>query len=100
MNELNKKALYTDLPTATGKTVAENIKNCRNLNPDVIRPIDNPIAKPVDWQSKGNLAPEGGVVKRSAVAPEMLKHNNRQGYLIVKKMQLLPYSVVKLWMVM
>ncbi|HHU75102.1 MAG TPA: dihydroxy-acid dehydratase [Clostridiales bacterium] len=76
MNELNKKGLlYTDLPTATGKTVAENIKNCRNLNPDVIRPIDNPYSETGGLAIlKGNLAPEGGVVKRSAVAPEMLKH--------------------------
>lgn len=76
MNELNKKGLlYTDLPTATGKTVAENIKNCRNLNPDVIRPIDNPYSETGGLTIlKGNLAPEGGVVKRSAVAPEMLKH--------------------------
>ena len=57
------------------KTVGENIKNCVNLNPDVIRPIDNPYTKTGGLAVlKGNLAPDGGVVKRSAVVPEMLVH--------------------------
>ena len=61
--------------TVTGKTVGENIKNCVNLNPDVIRPIDNPYTKTGGLAVlKGNLAPDGGVVKRSAVVPEMLVH--------------------------
>ena len=76
MNELNKKGLlHTDLITVTGKSVGEDIKNCVNLNPDVIRPIDNPYSQTGGIAVlKGNLAPDSGVVKRSAVAPEMLKH--------------------------
>lgn len=76
MNELNKKGLLnTDLITATGQTVGENIKNCINLNPEVIRPIENPYSETGGIAIlKGNLAPDSGVVKRSAVAPEMLKH--------------------------
>lgn len=76
MNELNKKGLLnTDLITATGKTVGENIKDCNNLDSEVIRPIDNPYSQSGGIAIlKGNLAPDSGVVKRSAVAPEMLKH--------------------------
>lgn len=76
MNELNKKGLLaTDLITVTGKTVAENISGCENTQPDVIRPIDNPYSETGGIAVlKGNLAAEGSVVKRSAVAPEMLKH--------------------------
>lgn len=76
MNELSKKGLLNlDLITATGKTVGENIKNARNLNTEVIRPIDNPYSVSGGIAIlKGNLAPDSGVVKRSAVAPEMLKH--------------------------
>ena len=76
MNELNKKGLInTDLITVTGKTVGENIKDCVVLDYEVIRPIDNPYSKTGGIAVlKGNLAPDGGVVKRSAVAPEMLKH--------------------------
>ena len=76
MNELNKKGLlYTDLITVTGKTVGENIKGCINKNPEVIRPIDNPYSATGGIAVlKGNLAPDSGVVKRSAVAPEMMVH--------------------------
>ena len=76
MNELNKKGLlYTDLITVTGKTVAENIAGCVNKNPEVIRPIDNPYSETGGIAVlKGNLAPETAVVKRSAVAPEMMVH--------------------------
>ncbi|MFT4145865.1 MAG: dihydroxy-acid dehydratase, partial [Mobilitalea sp.] len=76
MNELNKKGLLnTDLITATGKTVGENIQGCRNLNPEVIRPIDNPYSEIGGIAIlKGNLAPDSGVVKRSAVDPGMMKH--------------------------
>lgn len=76
MNELNKKGLInTSLITVTGKTVGENIKDCINLDPEVIRPIDNPYSETGGIAVlKGNLAPDSGVVKRSAVAPEMLKH--------------------------
>lgn len=75
MNELNKKGLlHTDLMTVTGKTVAENIEGCMNQNPEVIRPIDHPYSETGGIAVlKGNLAPDSGVVKRSAVAPEMLK---------------------------
>lgn len=75
MNELNKKELlYTDLITATGKTVAENIEGCVNRDPEVIRPVENPYSETGGIAVlKGNLAPDSGVVKRSAVAPEMLK---------------------------
>lgn len=76
MNELNKKGLlYTDIITATGKTVAENIEGCVNRNPDVIRPIENPYSETGGIAVlKGNLAPAGSVVKRSAVVPEMMVH--------------------------
>ena len=76
MNELNKKGLlHTECMTVTGKTVGENIKDCVNLNPEVIRPIDNPYSQTGGLAVlKGNLAPDGGVVKRSAVVPEMLVH--------------------------
>lgn len=76
MNELSKKDLLElDQITVTGKKVGENIANCRNTNPEVIRPIDNPYMKTggiaILW---GNIAKEGCAVKQSAVAPEMLKH--------------------------
>ena len=76
MNELNKLGLlHTECMTATGKTVGENIKGCVNKNPEVIRPIDNPYSQTGGIAIlKGNLAPDTGVVKRSAVAPEMLVH--------------------------
>ena len=76
MNELNKKGLlHTDCMTVTGKTVGENIKDCVNLNPEVIRPIENPYSQTGGLAVlKGNLAPDGGVVKRSAVVEEMMVH--------------------------
>lgn len=76
MNELSKKGLLnTELITATGKTVGENIKNCKNKNPEVIRPIENPYSETGGIAVlKGNIAPDSGVVKRSAVVPEMMKH--------------------------
>ena len=76
MNELNKKGLlHTDMITATGKTVAENIEGCVNKDPNVIRPIENPYSETGGIAIlRGNLAPDSGVVKRSAVAPEMLVH--------------------------
>lgn len=77
MNELDKKGLlHTDCMTVTGKTVKENIKGCINLNTEVIRPIDNPYSETGGIAVlKGNLAPQGSVVKRSAVVPEMLVHS-------------------------
>ena len=67
--------LNTDCMTVTGKTVGENIKNAFNRNPEVIRPVDNPYTKTGGLAVlKGNLAPDGSVVKRSAVVPEMLVH--------------------------
>ena len=76
MNELSKKNLLNlDCMTVTGKTVGENIKNCINKNPEVIRTIDNPYSQTGGIAIlKGNLAPDSGVVKQSAVAPEMLVH--------------------------
>ena len=76
MNELNKKGLInTDCMTVTGKTIGENIEGCVNLDTEVIRPIDNPYSETGGIAVlKGNLAPEGSVVKRSAVLPEMLVH--------------------------
>lgn len=76
MNELSKKELL-DLSclTVTGKTVGENIAGCVNLNPQVIRPVENPYSETGGIAVlRGNLAPDGSVVKRSAVAPEMLVH--------------------------
>ena len=76
MNELDKKGLlYTDLITATGKTVGDNIEGCVNKDPDTIRPIDNPYSETGGLAAlKGNLAPNGSIVKRSAVCDEMLVH--------------------------
>jgi len=74
MNELNKKGLLnTNCITVTGKTVGENIADSVNLNQQVIRPIDNPYSETGGIAVlKGNLAPEGSVVKRSAVSDKML----------------------------
>ena len=76
MNELTKKnLLHTECMTVTGKTIGENIAGCVNLDTQVIRPIENPYSKTGGIAVlKGNLAPEGSVVKRSAVLPEMLVH--------------------------
>jgi dihydroxy-acid dehydratase len=76
MKELSKKNLLNlNLLTVTGDTLGENIKYAANLNPEVIRPVENPHSKTGGIAVlKGNLAPDGAVVKRSAVAPEMLKH--------------------------
>ena len=76
LNELNKKGLInTDCMTCTGKTVGENIEGCVNRDPEIIRPIDNPYSETGGIAVlKGNLAPDRCVVKRSAVAPEMLVH--------------------------
>ena len=76
MNELAEAGLLnTDCMTATGKTVAENIKGAVNRNPEVIRPLDNPYSKTGGIAVlRGNIAPDSCVVKRSAVAPEMLVH--------------------------
>ena len=76
MKQISKLGLLNlDCMTVTGKTVGENIKNCVNLNPEVIRPVENPYSRTGGIAIlKGNLAPDSAVVKRSAVAPEMLKH--------------------------
>ena len=67
--------LNTDCMTVTGKTIGENIENAVNRNTEVIRPLDNPYMKSGGLAVlKGNLAPDGSVVKRSAVAPEMMVH--------------------------
>lgn len=76
MHELTRKNLLDlDGITVTGKTVGENIANAVNRNPEVIRPIENPfMANGGIAVLKGNLAPDTGIVKRSAVAPEMMTH--------------------------
>ncbi len=76
MKELSKKNLLTvDLMTVTGKTIQENIQNAVNKNPEIIRTLDNPYSKTGGIAVlRGNLALDGCVVKRGAVAPEMLKH--------------------------
>lgn len=76
MNELTKKNLLnTECMTVTGKTIGENISGCVNLDPEVIRPVEKPYSETGGIAVlKGNLAPEGSVVKRSAVLPEMLVH--------------------------
>ena len=76
MKELTKKNLLNlDVMTVTGETMGENIKNSVNLNENVIRTVENPYSQTGGLAVlKGNLAPEGGVVKRSAVVPEMLEH--------------------------
>ncbi len=76
MKELDKKdLLYTDLMTVTGQTVGENIAKAVNRNEQVIRPVDEPYS-PTGGIAvlKGNIAPDGCVVKKSAVAKEMLQH--------------------------
>ena len=76
MNEINKLGLLkTDLITCTGKTIAENIAGCINKDPEIIRTVDNPYSTTGGMAVlRGNLAPDSCVVKRSAVAPEMLRH--------------------------
>ncbi len=76
MHELDKLGLiHTDCITVTGKTVGENIANAENLDPEVIRTVENPYS-PTGGIAvlRGNLAPDGSVVKRSAVLPEMQVH--------------------------
>ena len=76
MHELSELGLiHTDCMTVTGKTVGENIADAKNLNPEVIRPVHNPYS-PTGGIAvlRGNLAPDGSVVKRSAVLPEMQVH--------------------------
>ena len=77
LKELSKKDLINlDCLTATGKTVGENIENAWNLDKEVIRPVENPYSETGGIAIlRGNIAPESCVVKRSAVAPEMLKHS-------------------------
>ena len=76
MNELTKiNLLNLDCMTVNGTTIGENIKDCRNMNPEVIRPVENPYSQTGGIAVlKGNLAPDSGVVKRSAVVPEMMVH--------------------------
>ncbi len=76
MKELTKKDLLDlSVMTCTGKTMAENLANVKNLNPEIIRPIENPYSENGGIVVlKGNLAPDGCVVKQSAVAPEMMTH--------------------------
>ena len=77
MKELTKKGLLdTGVLTCTGKTMTENLEGVENRNPELIRPIDSPYSPDGGIAVlKGNLAPEGCVVKRSAVASEMMIHS-------------------------
>lgn len=79
MHELTKlNLLHTDLMTCTGRTVGENIANCEIKNTEIIRTVDNPYSTTGGIAVlKGNLAPDGCVVKRSAVAPEMMHHSGK-----------------------
>lgn len=79
MHEIDKLGLLkTDLMTCTGKTIKENINGCEIKDTEIIRTIDNPYSKTGGIAVlKGNLAPEGSVVKRSAVAPEMMQHSGK-----------------------
>ena len=97
MKELDKKGLLkTDLMTVTGKTVAENIADAENKDEEIIRPIDNPYSETGGIAALfGNLAPEGSVVKRSAVAPEMLVHKDRLVSSILKKKPLQLFGAEK-----
>ena len=76
MNELTKKGLLNlDCMTVTGKTVGENISSCTIRDPEVIRPLENAFSQTGGLAAlKGNLAPDSGIVKRSAVVPEMMVH--------------------------
>ncbi|MBO4998590.1 MAG: dihydroxy-acid dehydratase [Lachnospira sp.] len=76
MNQLKQKGLLNeDCMTVTGKTIGEAVEGAVNKNPEVIRPLDNPYSETGGLAVlKGNLAPDGSVVKRSAVVPEMMKH--------------------------
>ena len=82
MAELAKANLIdTSLMTCTGKTIAENLEGVVNRNPEIIRPIDNPYSKTGGIAVlKGNLAPDGCVVKQSAAGPEMMTHTGPPGY--------------------
>ena len=77
MNELSQKNLLNlDCMTVTGHTVGENIAGCEVRDPEVIRPLDNPYSQTGGLAAlKGNLAPDSGIVKRSAVVPEMMVHD-------------------------
>lgn len=79
MHELNKlNLLHTELMTCTGKTVGENISGCEIRNTEIIRTVDNPYSATGGIAVlRGNLAPDGCVVKRSAVAPEMMHHSGK-----------------------
>ena len=76
MKELTKKdLLHLDCMTVTGKTVGENIEHAHNMDPEIIRPIENPFMESGGIAVlKGNLAPDTGIVKKSAVLPEMMTH--------------------------
>ncbi|MCD8049198.1 MAG: dihydroxy-acid dehydratase [Clostridia bacterium] len=79
MHEIDKLGLLdTSLMTCTGKTIAENIEGCEIRNTEIIHPVTNPYSKEGGIAVlKGNIAPDGCVVKRSAVAPEMMSHSGK-----------------------
>ena len=100
MHELDKLGLlYKDCMTVTGKTVGENIENCVNRNSEVIRPVEDPYSKTGGLAVlKGNLAPDGGVVKRSAVVEERRRCTKvRPGYLTVRRMRSRPLKAETSW---
>ncbi len=104
LKELSKKKLInTDLITATGKTIGENIKDAVNRNPEILRPIENPFSDNGGLAILfGNLAPDGTVVKRSACAKELMKHtgparvfdDESEAMEAVQKQQIHPGDVV------
>lgn len=79
MKELSKrKLIHRDIPTVNGKSVGENLDAVQVLNHDIIRPLENPYHEEGGIAIlRGNLAPEGAVVKQSAVSPEMLRRKGR-----------------------
>ena len=101
MNELSKRGLLNlDCLTANGTTVGENIKNCVNKNPEVIRPVENPYSQTGGIAVlKGNLAPDSGVVKRSAWHRRCWYTRALPEYSTVKRMLLMPLSPAESWQV-
>ncbi len=99
MNELSKKNLLNlDCMTVTGKTVGENIKNCINKNPEVIRTIDNPYSQTGGIAIlKGNLAPDSGVVKRPQLHRRCWYMKDRHVSLTVRRMRLQLLKVARSW---
>ena len=94
MNELDQLGiLHTDVLTCTTKTLKENIEGCVNLDPNIIRPVENPYMKTGGIAVlKGNLAPDSCVVKQSAVAQEMLQHKGPAGKIVAGDVVVIRYE--------